>query len=54
MFDDVFFIILYIFMLCYIFSRISSFASDSRERSRIVTRELDRRRKIDSLYGRDK
>tara|TARA_R100000908_G_C3691957_1_gene105987 strand:+ start:119 stop:277 length:159 start_codon:yes stop_codon:yes gene_type:complete len=52
MHNDVLMALLFIMSMCYIFGRIADSASESRQKQLAKTRELEKKKKIDSLYGR--
>jgi len=52
MYNDVFMVLLSLFTMCYVFSRIADAASASRQRQLIENEKKEKKKKIDSLYGR--
>ena len=52
LYNDVVMALLFVLSTCYIFSRIAEVASASRQKQLIKTKEHEKKKKIDSLYGR--
>ncbi len=52
MYNDILMALLFVMTMCYIFGRVADVASESRLKQLEKDKELEKKKKIDTLYGR--